>query len=80
MSRRQPGHVGVPSGKGEARLPHQPLFPCGLPTTSEVLVTVAGKGLPLGTSLVVQWLRLCTASAGGVGLIPGRGTKIPHAP
>ena len=33
----------------------------------------------LGTSLVVQWLSLCTSTAGGVGLIPGQGTKIPHA-
>ena len=32
-----------------------------------------------GISLVVQWLRLCTANAGGVGSIPGLGTKIPHA-
>ena len=31
-----------------------------------------------GTSLPVQWLRLCTAHAGGVGLIPCQGTKIPH--
>ena len=30
------------------------------------------------TSLVVQWLRLHTSSAGGVGLIPGQRTKIPH--
>ena len=30
------------------------------------------------TSLVVQWLRLCTSTAGGEGLIPGQGTKIPH--
>ena len=29
--------------------------------------------------LVVQGLRLCTSMAGGVGLIPGQGTKIPHA-
>ena len=28
-----------------------------------------------GTSLVVQWLRLCTPSAGGPGSIPGRGTR-----
>ena len=33
----------------------------------------------LGTSLAVQWLRLRAPNAGGVGLIPGRGTKIPHA-
>ena len=31
------------------------------------------------TSLVVQWLRLCTPNAGGTGLIPGQGTKVPHA-
>jgi len=28
-----------------------------------------------GTSLVVQWLRLHTANAGGLGLIPGQGTR-----
>ena len=32
-----------------------------------------------GTSLVVQWLRLRTSTAGGVGSIPGRGTKILRA-
>ena len=31
------------------------------------------------TSLVVQWLGLWASSAGGMGLIPGWGTKIPHA-
>ena len=34
---------------------------------------------PLGTSLVVQWLRLCTINAEGLGSIPGWGTKMPHA-
>jgi len=29
--------------------------------------------------MAVQWLRLCAPNAGGTGLIPGRGTKIPHA-
>ena len=33
----------------------------------------------LGTSLVVQWLGFCASTAGDIGLIPGRGTKIPHA-
>ena len=28
-----------------------------------------------GTSLAVQWLRLCAPNAGGPGLIPGRGTR-----
>ena len=32
-----------------------------------------------GTSLVVQWLTLHAANAGGMGLIPGQATKIPHA-
>ena len=32
-----------------------------------------------GTSLVVHLLRFCTSTAGGMGLIPGQGTKIPHA-
>ena len=32
-----------------------------------------------GTSLVVQWLRGHTANTGSTGLIPGWGTKIPHA-
>ena len=31
-----------------------------------------------GTSLVVQWLRLHTATAGDVGSIPGWVTKIPQ--
>ena len=33
----------------------------------------------LGTSLAVQWLKLCISTAGGTGSIPGQGTKIPHA-
>ena len=78
MSRSQPGHVGVPSGKGEARLPTNLSSPVASPSLWSPGDT-GWKGLPLGTSLVVQWLRLCSASAGGVGLVPGRGTKIPHA-
>ena len=34
------------------------------------------KKYNLGTSLVVQWLRVCASTAGG---IPDQGTKIPHA-
>ena len=33
----------------------------------------------LGTSLVVQWLRLCAPNAGGPGSIPGHGTR-SHMP
>ena len=34
----------------------------------------------LGNSLAVQWLGLYTCTAGGLGLIPGQGTRIskPH--
>ena len=32
-----------------------------------------------GTSLAVQQLRLHASNVGGAGLIPGQGTKIPHA-
>ena len=32
-----------------------------------------------GNSLAIQWLRLCTLTAEGLGSIPGQGTKIPQA-
>ena len=31
-----------------------------------------------GISLTVQWLRLCTSTAGGAGLIPDWGTRRPE--
>ena len=37
------------------------------------------KSYGIGTSLAVQWLRLCSSTAEDKGLIPGQGTKIPHA-
>ena len=33
----------------------------------------------VGTSLVIQWLRLHASTVGIMGSIPGQGTKIPHA-
>ena len=33
----------------------------------------------MGTSLLVQWLKLHTSNAGGMISIPGWETKIPHA-
>ena len=27
---------------------------------------------------MVQWVRLCTSTAGGLGSLPGLGTKVPH--
>ena len=32
-----------------------------------------------GTCLAVQWLRLHVSTEGGMGSIPGWGTKIPYA-
>ena len=37
------------------------------------------KSKETGNSLAVQWLRLRASTVQGMGLIPGRGTKIPHA-
>ena len=34
--------------------------------------------MKVGLSLAVQWLKLCPSNAGGAGLIPGGGTKIPR--
>lgn len=34
----------------------------------------------LGAFLAVLWLRLLASTADGTGLIPGPGSKIPHAP
>ena len=45
-------------------------------TNSQALVGLRGR--KTGTCLAVQWVRLCTSNAGGAGLVPGQGTKIPH--
>ena len=39
----------------------------------------AVKKIPGGTSLAVQWLRLCTSNTGAMGSTPALKTKIPHA-
>ena len=43
-------------------------------------IKVLEQKVSMGTSLVAQWLRLRTFNSGlgGVGSIPGQGTKIPH--
>ena len=46
---------------------------------ASALTLLGKKNRSPGTSLVIQWLRLRTSTAGGTGLIPGRGTKISHA-
>ena len=44
-----------------------------------LLAVLIIKKTKCGTSLVVQWLRLCASTAGGTGSIPGWGAKILHA-
>ena len=48
-------------------------------TLDLLLFTGLSKQKVDSTSLEVQWLRLCASDAGGVGLIPGQGTKILQA-
>ena len=63
---------------------HPSLLLCPLPALlihphlALTLQTLLQK-LFLGTSLAVHWLRLHASTAGGMGSIPGWGTKIPHA-
>ena len=37
------------------------------------------QGSSCGTSLLVQWLRLCASNAGGAGSTPDVGANIAHA-
>ena len=56
-------------------LPLEPMHASG-----PVMALTLNKAL-LGTSLVVQWVRLRTPNAGGLGLIPGWGARsLMHAP
>ena len=50
-----------------------------LPPSRYSCIIILIRLVVLGTSLAVQWLGLHASTAGGKGLIPGRGTKIPHA-
>ena len=49
------------------------------PGTDKINKFKKKKRTVLGNSLAIQWLGLSTSTAGGMGSIPGRGTKIPHA-
>lgn len=49
--------------------------------TARLLLTAQlNKILLEGTSLAVQWLKLCASNAGGVGLILFRGNQDPTCP
>ena len=52
---------------------------CCTTETGASVVAQSVKNQPAGTSLVVQWLRLLTLSAGGPGSIPAQGTR-SHVP
>ena len=47
--------------------------------SSVILETKTLRKLSTGTSLVVQWLRICFCKAEDAGSIPGSRTRIPHA-
>ena len=42
---------------------------------THILDNTVLKSKGIGTSLVAQWLRLQASNAGGLGSIPGRGTR-----
>ena len=48
-------------------------------TTEERLEEGGVKSQLRGTSLAVQWLRICTFTVGAVGSVPGWGIRIPNA-
>ena len=50
------------------------MFSCPLPVSLEGRL----QRSRIGIALVVQWLKLCTFTAGAMGSIPGQATKIPH--
>ena len=56
---------------------------CNPPPDAAVAPSLAqiwgNNGPNLGTSLAVQWLRLCASTGGGASLIPGWETKILQA-
>ena len=48
-----------------------------IPPHSHLSGCLSSKRQEIGTSLAVQWLRLCPSTAGGMNSIPDQGTKIP---
>ena len=69
-------HTSANSKRSPFELMHsQPWGTCWKVETG----TASPKSHLVGPSLVVQWLRLLTSTAGGVGSILGWEAKIPHA-
>ena len=61
------------AGKDRTKENHRPVSVMNIHTTHKTTLRKQG------TSLVVQWLRLCAPNAGSPGLIPGQGTR-SHMP
>ena len=55
------------------------IFNQDMEATSMPISRRMDKKAMVGNSLVVQWLRLCTPDTGGLGSIPGQGTR-SHMP
>ena len=53
---------------------------CAKQPSEQLLILSGLKGMVLGNSLMVQWLRLRVSNAVGGSSIHGWGTKIPHTP
>ena len=64
---------------------HPRVESCSLVKTRSYFIWILGHLEQLltvcisGTSLVVQWFRLCFITAGSAGLIAGQGSEILHA-
>ena len=79
MSSYHPEHdFGVADPKNVLRSPHYTLRTLGQ-HTSPAGPQLLFVNIVLLNSLAVQWLGLRASTAGGPGLIPGQGTKIPQA-
>ena len=73
-------HIATPAREGKTKSPGQAGHTDVRAQPVDGDTTLQNHFLKsVGTSPAVQWLRLHASTAGGEGLIPGRGTKIPHA-
>lgn len=85
---KEAGHLGNSSGRGfvrESKLEtvhpkkKKKQYKTKNPFMTRSSMKSKHKNYQVGTSHVVQWLRLWAANEGKVGSIPSGGTKIPHA-
>ena len=67
--------LGRSPGEGEGH----PLQNSGLENSMDSAVHGVAKSPSRLSDFQFQWLRLCASNAEAAGLIPGQGTKVPHA-